>query len=332
MAFERTLAKPPAAVEEDGRFRCGRYDGPIARVNIGGRLLDRFRLKEWHYTALTTDSHFLAFAIVQLGYAANVFAYVVDRSRPAALSKMERVIPFGRGVAIAPSSIEGETRYMQGGDAVRIRYGVDSLQVEIDLDIGGTRLCGAFDCTAGPGLSIVHALSTTRVAYTYKSTLCRATGTLRFGAQTILPVPAALASIDWTRSLANRTTKWQWASFSTWAKDGAPLGLNLSAEVYDDAHGDSDENAAFDAGGTHPLGGVAFERPRDPASMPWRIRSRHGDDVDLAFVPLGARAQSLDLGVLKSHFVQPYGLFRGRVLGHAVEDAFGVVEDHLSRW
>ena len=31
-------------------------------------------------------------------------------------------------------------------------------------------------------------------------------------------------------------------------------------------------------------------------------------------------------------FIQPYGVFRGQVLGHEVDQVFGVVEDHLAVW
>ena len=116
------------------------------------------------------------------------------------------------------------------------------------------------------------------------------------------------------------------------SEGGHSLGLNLSAEVYDDANGDSLENALWVDGRVQPLGGVEFDVPPIPGVEDWHIRSREGDEVDLVFRPLGARAQHLDMKVLQSDFVQPYGTFHGHVAGHRVDDLFGVVEDHLSVW
>ncbi|MBC7171011.1 MAG: DUF2804 family protein, partial [Polyangiaceae bacterium] len=83
---------------------------------------------------------------------------------------------------------------------------------------------------------------------------------------------------------------------------------------------------------TIPLSGVRFTLPDDPRTQPWQIESRSGDEVDLRFMPLGARAQDLHLGLLRTRFVQPYGTFHGRVRDHRVDGAFGVVEDHDSLW
>lgn len=326
------LQPAPAAVDEEGRIRYGRYAGPIPYVNFGDRKRDRLRKKEWHYTAVTTDRHFVAFAVVQLGYVANVFAYVVDRQKPDVPRTMEALLPLGRGLAFGASSVDGHTRLEHQGQRIDVRYGLEGFHVELDLDVDGARLRGAFDCLAGPSFSLVHALDASRIAYTHKASTYRVTGTLAHGDARILPAEGALGTIDWTRSIANRTTRWKWASLSTHAEDGTPLGLNLSADVYDDADGDSEENVFFDGDRVRPLGGVSFQVPRAPRTMPWHISSRQGSEVDLVFTPYGARGQVLDLGVLKSDFVQPYGVFRGRILDRAIDGAFGVVENHLSVW
>jgi hypothetical protein len=48
----------------------------------------------------------------------------------------------------------------------------------------------------------------------------------------------SFATMDWTRAYATRETIWKWASFAGLASPqggaAAPVGLNLSAEVYDD--------------------------------------------------------------------------------------------------
>jgi hypothetical protein len=170
-----------------------------------------------------------------------------------------------------------------------------------------------------------------RPAYTYKVAGLRARGDLRLGVERI-DLIGALACADWTRSLAQRETKWRWASLAHELPDGRRFGLNLSASVYDDANGVSQENAFFLDGEPTVLGAAVFDVPRQPGVEDWTIRSRDDDSIDLRFTPLGARTQEIDLRVIRSDYVQPYGLFRGRVAGHAIDGAFGVVEDHLAVW
>ena len=54
--------------------------------------------------------------------------------------------------------------------------------------------------------------------------------------------------------------------------------------------------------------------------------------VDLTFRAEGYRAQTVDLKVIFSRYVQPFGTFSGTVNGIAVEDLPGVAEDHAARW
>ena len=58
--------------------------------------------------------------------------------------------------------------------------------------------------------------------------------------------------------------------------------------------------------------------------------------VKLRFVPIGAHREERDLKVVKSHFVQPVGLFRGTLeiegRTHVIEDVPGVTEDQDILW
>lgn len=328
---EPTLLPAPASLFSGTRPNVGRYSGPIPIVNLGGSGLTRFRLKEWHYTAITTDRFFVAFAVVQLGYAANLFAYVVDRQRPSRAHTIERVIPLGRGLKFARSSTSGVTRYRHRDESITIEHRDEGFTITIDLPIDGVRLNGRFECTRGVSGSLAHRLPHGGIAYTHKAALYRVHGELRYGHDSLLG-PEALATLDWTRSEAARQTDWKWASFAGRDTEGRLIGLNLSADVYDNADGDSMENFLYLEDGISALGGVNFTMPNAPRTMPWRIVSRHGDELDLSFEPLGARVQDLRIAVLESRFIQPYGLYYGRVRDRKIEGVFGVVEDHHAIW
>jgi hypothetical protein len=61
------------------------------------------------------------------------------------------------------------------------------------------------------------------------------------------------------------------------------------------------------------------------------VRSENGS-VDLTFQPEGHRAQKVDLKLISSRYVQPFGTFSGSLQGIAVEGLPGVAEDHAALW
>ncbi len=324
------LHTAPSQIQEGPQIHIGRFRGAIANPNVtapGGR----WRLKEWNYLSIVTETHFVAFAVVQLGYVANLFCYVVDRQTHA-MWQMEAMSPFGAGLEIARSSLVGRTVWARGANRVEIEAIPRGWRVDLAVRLGDKWLRGSAAIDHGEGLALVFPLAPGRLAYTHKDAGMLAEVQLTLDDQ---PLPRdGLATLDWTRSAALRTTRWNWASTATLLPDGRRFGLNLSAHVYDDAAGASEENAVWLDGHLHALGGVTFSLPASPGSETWHVR---GAGIDLAFTPLGARQQNVNLGLVRSRFVQPYGHFAGTVTLPGGEElvlppAFGVVEDHLAVW
>jgi hypothetical protein len=322
------LPDPPSAARTGDTYAFGRYRHPIPEPDVRAPgWLGRLRLKEWHYVSLTTERWFVGLALAQLGYVANAFCYVVDRRAPSQRREYEALSPAGLGLSFAPSSVSGETIWRKGKDRIAMRW-EQGWRVEVDIGIAGTRLAGSCFVEPGESLALLYDLGGGRPAYTHKAAALPARGALTLGGERI-DAEGGLAGVDWTRSVARRETRWKWASFSGRAPDGRTLGLNLSAEVYDDA-----ENALFVGGRVSPLSGVRFLLPADLEREPWRIE---GPEVALEFRPVGARRQKVDLKVVRSAFVQPYGTFHGSVRPPGgepirVDGVFGVVEDHVAVW
>ena len=322
-----TLPLAPPVAYRDG-YLFGRYRSPIVDPSFPFRLGDRWRLKEWTYLSVATDELFLAFGLVQLGYASNLFLYAVERST-GITHELEESLPAGAGLTMAPSSVLGTTEWRWRGQQVRVRYD-HGWHVTLDVRFPkGPALAAGFHLESTEALALLHDLGGGRPAYTHKAAGLPAAGTAVLGGATF-DLQGGLGALDWTRSRANRETVWKWASFAS-HQGGRALGLNLSAEVYEDSVGASPENAYWVDGEVHPLGAVRFELPPEGerTTHPWKLV---GDEVDLVFEPLGARAQRLDLRLIQSTFVQPYGSFHGRIAEHAIDGAFGVVEDHQSLW
>lgn len=71
---------PTTALGPSG-IRFGRYKGPIDSPDFELGLRWRGRLKEWHYSSVSTPRVFFAFGVVRLGFATNVFVYWLDHER-----------------------------------------------------------------------------------------------------------------------------------------------------------------------------------------------------------------------------------------------------------
>lgn len=337
---ESLLPDPPEEARHGRSYLYGRYRAPIARpfFHVPGAL-GRFRLKEWSFMSVTTERWFVGFALVQLGYAGNAFCYLVDREAARHPWEYEAITPLGAGLRIAPSSVAGRSRFDWRGARFDVRWtGAWEVQLDVPLSANGSteRLHGAFRMEAEDALALLHPLKPRRPAYTHKAAGMPVSGLLAFGDRE-LSLDGGLGTLDWTRSMALRDTRWKWASVASPLPDGRRIGLNLSAEVYDDPEGNSRENALWIDGRVLPLRGVDFRLPMEPTRQTWRIASRGDDSVDLRFHPSGARAQKLDLRLIQTDFIQAFGTWEGRVAPADAEPvtldgAFGVAEEHYARW
>ena len=79
-----------------------------------------------------------------------------------------------------------------------------------------------------------------------------------------------------------------------------------------------------------------FRFSREDHLAPWQVDTPDGV-LDLAFQPSGIYADVRNLGLLRSKFRQPFGLFSGKLTlpdGRAfvLEDVPGVVEDQDMLW
>lgn len=338
-----TLQAPPPQLLRHGTPALGAYNRGIPLPDLTAPW---YRLKRWHYVSWTTERFMLVAAVVDVGYLGNMFAYLLDLQDPTAIWQTEGLSPLGTAANPAVSSLSGTTSWQQGQNRIALhgQAAADgSGRWHWDLDIKvrrgqeTRRLQATVEAIGEDALALVHALPGDRTVYTHKEAGQRAQGSVAMG--DLQWQGSGLATLDWTRGHHLRTTRWKWACLVGMLADGRRVGLNLSAEVYDDAAGNSAENALWLDGQAERLAGVQFALPRHPDREPWQIRSIDAGvgEVDLRFVPWGARRQDLDIGLVVSRYVQPYGTFSGQIRTAAgqplaIDGLVGVVEDHLARW
>ncbi len=325
-------------VDAQGRLQAGRYAQPWPSPRITAPW---GRRKRWHYLSFSSDRYFVALALVDLGYLGNAFVYVIDRESGQML-QTEAVVPLAWGLKLATDVRDGQSRWRSAGkNQVQIDAVPGGWRVTLDLRLWPQGSARRGDAVAVLGqwqvaedaqaLALLHPFSPTQWAYTHKSMGNLAQGFLQVAG--LRYERSWLVASDWTDSWAQRHTRWNWASFATLLSDGRRCGLNASAHVYQDEHGQGLENAVQIDGRLYLLPHVTMAVPDRPGLAPWRIE---GDGIDLKFQPLGARQQRVNAWILRSAFVQPYGMFRGTIrVGEetlVIDDAFGVVEDHDALW
>ncbi len=338
---ERTvLPLPPTRLVEGDRFADGRFRYGVPEPNLDA---PAGRLKQWHYLSWTTDEWMLVVAAVDVGYLGNLFGYFLEFAEPQRIWQVEVMSPLGRAVRVASSSLQGDTRWQTPTETLEIHNGLAEngsgrWQVKLDLPLAHAgqvrRLTADFAIQGGEALALAWPLLGRHRVYTHKEAAQIAQGSVALGEKTWQA--SGLATLDWTRGYHLHRTEWLWASLAAHV-NGQPLGLNLSALVYDDDRGNSRENALWCQGQVWPLGGVVFELPVDPERQTWHIRSREPGQVDLRFEPWGARCQNLNALAIVSRYVQPYGRFYGTLQPPGgpqwcVDGAVGVTEQHFARW
>lgn len=101
----------------------------------------------------------------------------------------------------------------------------------------------------------------------------------------------------------------------------------------------------------HVVGRVRFEVPETgfEDQRPWRLRTDPFEhtatrndgkalpiSIDLTFEPKGMRSENINLLLIASRFVQPFGLFKGTITCEGtrlpINNVFGVVENHYAKW
>lgn len=327
------LPPAPARVVGDGRPLVGAYQGHALHVgwegltgaHAHGRLWRALHWKRWHFASFTGPRVIAAVAVVDVGYAANAFAYLFDREARVLRSDLTVMgLPVVSAAVSDRAGPGARTVFASGGTFVRLERRGDAWEI-MARGAGGFEIDATFDALAAPPTLCAIADIPGGVANCTHKTLCLpARGFARAGGRSY-DLDGHSGGLDHTSGLLARETVWRWASASR-----ADLGLNLVMGFNGPV-----ENAIWHGGRIHPVGAAEIVYDASSPSGLWRIKTEDGA-VDLTFRPEGERRQDKDLVVATSRYVQPFGVFSGVVRPGGVEvpvaDLIGVTEDHSARW
>lgn len=311
----------------------GSFAGPLPPVVLPGARLhdDVLRRKRWLWGCVAGGDLLVAFAVVRTGYAASAFVSATETSAlrllgdaawtgPAALARVTDD-PHAAGLVarfIAPR-VRLEVTRRGPGAGLDVHLRVARLALEVDAHLAETG--------APPPLSVIADLGRGDLDATEKRALLPATGHARVGERRMM-LDGGQGGYDYTQGLLPRHTRWRWAYGLGRTPRGERIGFNLTSGFVGEA-----ECAVFDDVGVHGVAepDIAFDEGRPEG--PWTVR---GPGVDLAFRVAGVHAERRRLGLVRTDFLQPSGVFEGtiEVAGRLLEirDLPGVVEDQDVLW
>lgn len=322
----------------------GSFAGPLpavrwagaARAAGHGALWRVAHEKRWIYVAVRSGDRVVAAAVIRTGYAATALTWVWDASRPGFVDERVAKAPPVAAEVVDDGAGARSARFTAGG----LRIAIDDHHLVIDAAPGAARARGsrapahplharvALAAVAAPPIAAVVPIPGGLVSATQKH-LASAHGEVLVGGRR-LAVDDGVAAFDYTNGLLARRTVWRWALALGRAADGRRIALNLVEGFVGEA-----ECGLWIDDTLIPVGEGRFELdPADP-SRPWRIRTACGA-VDLRFVAGAVHAQTEDLVLVRSRFLQPAGRFTGtlRVGGEELGDLdlLGVAEDQDVTW
>jgi hypothetical protein len=335
----RTLATAPDDAFDPLTLapRFGSYRGGLSRIEVSRATRGPFaplariaHRKRWLYVAIARDPILVAFVVVRLGYAANAFAFVYHASERRFLAETKSLGPAFAASVSDTAGPGAHAAFRQGGTRFSVARDPGSASYAVRAFGGGIDLRARMDSAyAPPAISAIAPVPGNLVATTEKRALLDVTGEVTVGGQRF-PLDGGLAAYDHTNGLLARRTAWRWAFALGLAKDGEPFALNLV-----EGHVGEAECAAWTRDDVHPLAEGRFRFDRARPLDAWSVTTADGA-VDLAFSPGAVHAETRNLGIIRSRFVQPVGTFAGivRLPGRAVElDAMlGVTEDQDVLW
>ena len=303
------------------------------------RAFQRFRIKRWDYYAVFTPQHFFSATIADLGYAGNIFVYILDFATNE-LHEEGLVIPLNQGIRLPRNSDLGESLF----EDKRLR-----LQFEVLPE--GRRIQASWPgFHEGRGISadillhqtlehesmtIVIPIQQRRFYYNRKINCLPVDGNLRYGdMHETLSAETCLGSLDWGRGVWEYMSFWNWASASGFQADGQTIGLNLGSGFGDLSA--ATENCMILGGRVHKLAQVSIKYNSKDYMQPWKFTDSE-KRLDLDFVPFKERVAKTNLGIIFSEVHQMFGRYSGTFVtddGIAINisNLTGFAEEHQARW
>jgi len=344
MQTELTKGGPLLTTEGD-LAQVGWSRQPILDCNLESahfyalKPFQRFRIKRWDYYAIFTPKSFFSATIADLGYAGNIFVYVMDFER-GNLHEEGLVIPFGKGITLPRNGTEGDSHFENA--KAKLDFHVEGKQRQVSVSWPtfheGRGIQADISLSVperAESMVIVIPIGMKRFYYNHKTNCMPAQGTIKYGdTMEMLEPNTSSGSLDWGRGAWEYRSFWNWASSSGFLKDGRSIGLNLGCGFGDLSK--AGENAIILGNRIHKLEQVRFDYQSGEYMKPWQFTDAEGR-LNLSFTPFRERVAKTNLWIIVSEVHQMFGRYNGKAIaddGEVIEikDLIGFAEEHQARW
>ena len=332
------------------------------------------RHRRWVYATAATDRLLVAVAIVDGGLTGTAFCMITDLQSGETIANSSRPGGSRPLVSVSDHPMEGlVASYRLPGTEYRIQRehgshetkvsvrlrntseslpglrwvpGIGKLPILRDLPTASARpwldIDLTLESTVAPPLTAISQVDADGglVTSTIKTAAMNTWGTITLHGQDqeaphTMSLDGGTGAMDYTNGFLPRHTSWQWASTTGRLEDGRLFGLNLVSQ-FSGIGDDTAENAVWLDGALVPLDSRArVLLDKSDLTKPWTVRTVDGA-VHLHFQPLTIHREGLNLGIIRSRFVQPTGLFTGHVMVEGervlINRMPGVVEDQDILW
>jgi hypothetical protein len=342
---QRELHEPGPLLDSRGRLASvGWSRQPLLDCNLEAarfylvRFLQPLRIKRWDYYGITTPTHFYSFTLADLGYAGQVFGYVVDFENNR-YHEETLTIPPGRRILLPRNSTKGTSAYK--GKKARVSFDVvpEGRRLSVDWPgFDGQGLAAQVVLHLPPAhesMNIVIPIPGNRFYLNRKANCLPVLGWIEHGGRrTHLQADQALGNLDWGRGVWEYRSFWVWASASGFLPDGRTVGLNLGCGFGNPIA--ATENAIILDGRIHKLGHVSLLYDPPDFMRPWRMMDLDGR-LNLTFTPFLERVAATNLLVITSEVHQMFGRYQGTLRTDEgevlqIKGLVGWAEEHRARW
>lgn len=324
----------------------GTYSGEIEEFplndykfrNIFYNLFKHLRAKRWRFTGVFSPEIVIGIAVVDTGYIGTSFTYVYDRET-GEIAEYTGMSLLGRACNITDNLSKGKAVFNQGKNLISmdwdLKKGIE--EIKISLQTKSNRIEADIKVLEDIKVNEPHQVTfptfKNKFAFTHKIAGLSAIGSIKCNEKTYhLNKDYSFAAIDHTLGYHDYNWEWLWSSLSGLSEDGRIIGLNLVAPI---THKTINENVLWIDGKKFVLGESDFENKKNIMGI-WKIKTKN-KMVDLRFEPLKVRSETINIGIIKSKFAQPIGLYNGHFLlpdGEKIyiKDQIGIAEEHFARW
>lgn len=304
----------------DGRLIETGYATSLIKTYDRARIkAPKWRIKEWDYYLVASDSFALALTVADNGYMGLDSVSLMDFDVPSAhtASRMS-FFPMGKK-GLPATSQSGSVR--AHGKGYELTFKTEDGQRQLYghmYDFTGPNDPLLFDIVLSEpkqdSMVIVTPFAGKPRAFYYnqKINCMPAQGRVIHGEKEYIFSPASsFGTLDWGRGVWTYSNTWYWGSASG-IVDGLPFGMNLGYGFGDTSA--ATENMLFYGGVAYKLEQVIFDIPmkggREDWLSPWQIKD-DADRLNLRFDPIIDRYDKTDFKLLSSVQHQVFGRFSG---------------------